>query len=157
MHQQSLGSIPCSLLSIRLRLALFRAPVSPPPATMDSVTEPPVKLLKLSAAACCGRRCAASDDGREPIQLMRARAVCLGASRAGLEPGRAYYLGDFFGTVNDLLMPEAGEGAYKTQWSLNGVRDHYQNTTEDLFIAYPKLSGRAGAGPTDNRCGLERQ
>lgn len=67
-----------------------------------------------------------------------------------LERGRAYYLGDFFGTVRDLSVPEAGEGAYRKQWSLNGVRDHYQDTTEDLVIAYPKLSGL----PTVNQLNL---
>jgi len=68
-----------------------------------------------------------------------------------LERGRAYYLGDFFGTVRFLSAPEAGEGVYRKQWSLNGVRDHYQNTTEDLVIAYPKLSRL----PTVNQLNLK--
>jgi hypothetical protein len=68
------------------------------------------------------------------------------------DPGRAYYLGDFFGTVRDFWTPARGESSGETRWNLNGFRNHYQDTTEDLFIAYPKLSGM----PTVDKLGHQR-
>jgi hypothetical protein len=56
------------------------------------------------------------------------------------EAGHAYYLGDFFGNVQQRLTADERGLGHETRWNLNGVRNHYQNTTEDLFIAYPKLS-----------------
>ena len=98
----------------------------------------PVLVIEVEPATCwISEVLFAESDGHILGRRLFQRGIL---DNMRFEAGRAYYLGDFFGNVRHSLTPHEQGFAIETRWNLNGMRNHYQNTTEDLVIAYPKLS-----------------
>jgi hypothetical protein len=98
----------------------------------------PVLAIKVEPSTCWITEVVfAESDGHILGRRLFQRSVL---DNMRFEPGRAYYLGDFFGNVRHRFTIDDRGFGHETRWNLNGMRNHYKNTTEDLFIAYPKLN-----------------
>jgi hypothetical protein len=99
--------------------------------TLRFLERDPLQVFKVSPTTCTqtgtvmiGGDKEASDPEVRPLE----------SRELVFEPGKAYYLGDFTGSV-------VPHGRGRWGWKLESNKDKYQATTRELRAAYPNLAG----------------
>jgi hypothetical protein len=98
----------------------------------------PLQAIKVAPSTCWATSVAFVDIRGEVVARKTFDRGLLDNMR--FEAGKAYYIGDFWGTISWRDSSTFGQDKITTRWKVQDLHDYYQNATTSLFIHYPNLS-----------------
>jgi hypothetical protein len=99
--------------------------------TIRFMVTAPLQLIEIAPASCSMTEIVFTTAGDEVVARKPLPPELMQNER--FEAGKAYYIGDFYGTTD--------ESSVQTMWKVDEVRNEYESTTRILKSWFPRFAG----------------